>query len=67
MFYFSSIMAVDTEKLATFSSLSTPGFCLCLHGAAAGTGGAPIDTGGTATAELVARYNTAATAPVPAC
>ena len=28
-----------------------PGFCLCLHGAAAGTGGAPTDTGGAATAD----------------
>ncbi len=27
-------------------ALHAPGFCLCLHGAAAGTGGAPTDTGG---------------------
>ena len=50
VFYFSSMMAADTEKLATDSSLHAPGFCLCLHGAAAGTGGVPTDTGGAATA-----------------
>ena len=27
-------------------ALHAPGFCLCLHGAAAGTGGAPTDTRG---------------------
>ena len=27
-------------------ALHAPGFCLCLHGAAAVTGGAPADTGG---------------------
>ena len=32
-------------------ALHAPGFCLCLHGAAAGTGGAPTDTGGAATAD----------------
>ena len=31
--------------------LHAPGFCLCLHGAAAGTGGALTDTGGAATAD----------------
>ena len=30
-----------------FVSLHAPDFCLCLHGADAGTGGAPTDTGGT--------------------
>ena len=29
-------------------ALHTPGFCLCLHGVAAGTGGAPTDTGSAA-------------------
>ena len=51
MFYFSSMMAADTEKLATVVALHAPGFSLCLHGAAAGTGGAPIDTGGATTAD----------------
>ena len=47
VFYFSSMMEADREKLATDSSLSAPGFCLCLHGTAAGTGGAATaDTGG---------------------
>ena len=32
-------------------ALHAPGFCLCLHGAAAGTGGAPTDTGGAATTD----------------
>ena len=32
-------------------ALHAPDFCLCLHGAAAGTGGAPTDTGGAATAD----------------
>src|SRR3954453_13993089 len=45
--YFSSMMAADTEKLAPDSSLSTHP----ASGAAAGTGGAPIDTGGAATAD----------------
>jgi hypothetical protein len=55
--FFSSMMAVDAEALATDSSLSTlhaPDFCLCLHGVAAGTGvlakdmgDAVVDTGGT--------------------
>ena len=31
-------------------ALHAPGFCLCLHGGAAGTGGVPTDMGGTATA-----------------
>ena len=32
-------------------ALHALGFCLCLHGAAAGTGGAPADMGGAATAD----------------
>ena len=36
-------------------ALHAPSFCLCLHGAAAGTGGAPTDTGGVAPQILVAR------------
>ena len=32
-------------------ALHTPGFCLCLHGVAVGTGGAPTDTGGATTAD----------------
>ena len=32
-------------------ALDAPGFCLCLHGVAAGTGGTPINTGGAATAD----------------
>ena len=32
-------------------ALHTPDFCLFLHGAAAGTGGAPTDMGGAATAD----------------
>ena len=32
-------------------TLHAPGFCLCLHGAATGTGGAPTDTGGATTAD----------------
>ena len=32
-------------------ALHAPGFCLFLHGAAAGTGGAPTDTGGAAIAD----------------
>ena len=47
VFYFSSMMAADTEKAGhRLVALHAPGFCLCLHGAAAGTGGAPTDTGG---------------------
>ena len=36
-------------------TLHAPGFCLCLHGVAAGTGGAPTDTGGAATGGMVRR------------
>ena len=32
-------------------ALHAPDFCLYLHGATAGTGGTPTDTGGTATAD----------------
>ena len=32
-------------------ALHAPGFCLCLHGAAAGMGAAPTGTGGAATAD----------------
>ena len=32
-------------------ALHAPGFCLCLHGAAAGMGGAPTDMGGATTAD----------------
>ena len=32
-------------------ALHAPGFCLCLHGATAGTGGVPTDMGGAATAD----------------
>ena len=35
-------------------TLHAPGFCLYLHGAAAGTGGAPTDTRGAAPQSLVA-------------
>ena len=48
-------------------ALHAPSFCLCLHGTAAGTGGAPTDTGGVAPQTLVARYDAVATTPVPAC
>ena len=34
------------EAVHRLVALHAPGFCLCLHGAAAGTGGMPTDTGG---------------------
>ena len=61
VFYFSSMMAVDTEKLATDSSLSmhpaSVSACMALPQAREAR---PPQT-------LVARYDAAATAPVPAC
>ena len=68
VFYFSSMMAADTEKLATDSSLSmhpaSVSACMALPQAREARpqiGEAwPLQT-------LVARYDAAATAPVPAC
>ena len=61
LFYFSSMMAADTEKLATDSSLSmhpaSISACMALPQAREAR---PPQT-------LVARYDAAATAPVPAC
>ena len=61
VFYFSSMMAADMEKLATDSSLSmhpaSVSACMALPQAREPR---PPQT-------LVARYDAAATAPVPAC
>ena len=67
VFYFSSMMAADTKKLATDSWLSmhlaSVSACMALPQAR----GTPTDTGGTTPQTLVARYDATAMAPVPAC
>ena len=61
VFYFSSMMAVDTEKLSTDSSLSThPASVFACMASPQAWEAWPPQT-------LVARYDAAATAPVPAC
>ena len=55
-------------------AVHAPGICLCLHGVAARTGGAAAGTGGACpqtqeawpSQTLVARYDAAATMPIPA-
>ena len=61
VFYFSSMMAADTEKLATDSSLS-------MHPASVSAYMAlPQAREARPPQTLVARYDVATTAPVPAC
>ena len=75
VFYFSSMMAADTEKLATDSSLSThPAsvfVCMALPQAREAWPQAREACPQTREAHppqtLVARYDAAVTAPVPAC
>ena len=68
VFYFSSMMAADTEKLATDSSLSTHpasvSACMALPQAREAR---PQTREARPPQTLVARYDAAATAPVPAC
>ena len=75
VFYFSSMMAADTEKLGTDSSLSTHltfvSACMALpqeRGARPQVREARPQTREARPPQtLVARYDAAATAPVPAC
>ena len=68
VFYFSSMMAADTEKLATDSSLSmhpaSVSACMALPQAREAR---PQTREARPPQTLVARYEAAATAPVPAC
>ena len=68
VFYFSSMMAADTEKLATDSSLSTHpasvSACMALPQAREAH---PQTREARPSQTLVVRYDAAATAPVPAC
>ena len=68
MFYFSSMMAADVEALATDSSLSTHptsvSACMALPQAREAR---PQTREARPLQTLVARYDAAATAPVPAC
>ena len=68
VFYFSSMMAADTEKLATDSSLSmhpaSVFACMALPHAREAR---PQTREARPPQTLVARYDAAATAPVPAC
>ena len=68
VFYFSSMMAADTEKLATDSSLSTHpasvSACMALPQAREAR---PQTWEARPPQTLVARYDAAATVPVPAC
>ena len=61
VFYFSSMMAADTEKLATDSSLSTHPASVSAYMAL------PQAREARPSQTLVARYDAAATVPVPAC
>ena len=68
VFYFSSMMAADTEKLATDSSLSTHPTSVSTCMALPQTREARPQTREARPPQtLVARYEAAATAPVPAC
>ena len=60
VFYFSSMMAADTEKLATDSSLS-------MHPASVSACMALPQAREARPQTLAARYDAAAMAPVPAC
>ena len=68
VFYFSSMMAADTEKLATDSSLSTHpasvSACMALPQAREAR---PQTREARPPQTLVVRYDAAATAPVPVC
>ena len=68
VFYFSSMMAADTEKLATDSSLSTHlasvSACMALPRAREAR---PQTREARPPQTLVARYDAVATTPVPAC
>ena len=68
VFYFSSMMAADTEKLATDSSLSThPASVSACMGLPQAREACPQTREAWPPQTLVARYDAAATAPVPAC
>ena len=68
MFYFSLMMAADTEKLAIDSSLSTHSASVSAYMALPLAREAhPQTREAWPPQTLVARYNAAAMAPVPAC